>query len=94
MRIYGPKKGEALLCVCVFVYVCMYVCMYVQLSARRLVGSPYSTGTRYAQTHTPMHTQAHTHKYTYSTPHTTTARRTKPGVEWGRVRVMKSRRMR
>jgi len=41
-----------------------------------------------------MHTQAHTHKYTYSTPHTTTARRTKPGVEWGRVRVMKSRRMR
>jgi hypothetical protein len=32
-----------------------------------------------------MNTQAHTHKYTYSTPHTTTARRTKPGVEWGRV---------
>jgi hypothetical protein len=38
-----------------------------------------------AHTHTHMHTQAHTHKYTYSTPHTTTARRTKPGVDWGRV---------
>jgi hypothetical protein len=32
-----------------------------------------------------MHTQARTHTYTYSTPHTTTARCTKPGVEWGRV---------
>jgi hypothetical protein len=38
-------------------------------------------------THTPMHmhTQAHTHKYTYSTPHTTTMRHIKPGVEWGRM---------
>jgi hypothetical protein len=32
-----------------------------------------------------MHMQAHAHKYTYSTPHTTIMRRTKPGVEWGRV---------
>jgi hypothetical protein len=32
-----------------------------------------------------MHMQAHTHKYTYSTPHTTTVRHTKLGVEWGRV---------
>jgi hypothetical protein len=29
-----------------------------------------------------LHTKAHTHKDTYSTPYTTTARRTKPGVEW------------
>jgi hypothetical protein len=36
-------------------YVCMYVCMYVQLSARTLVGSPYSAGTRCAYTHTHTH---------------------------------------
>jgi len=39
-----------------------------------------------AHTHTAMHTHipahAYTHKYTYSTPHTTTAKRIKPGVEW------------
>jgi hypothetical protein len=60
---------------------CMYV--YVQLSARRLVGSSCSAGTRCAYPH--IHAHAGTHKYIYSTPHITTARRTKPGVEWGRV---------
>jgi hypothetical protein len=59
--------------------------MYVQLSARRLVGSLYSAGTRCAYTHTCTHIYLHAHMPMHSTPHTTTARRTKPGVEWGRV---------
>jgi hypothetical protein len=46
---------------------------------------PHTVPAPDAHTHTPMHRQAHTHKYTYSTPHTTTARCTKPGVKWGRV---------
>jgi hypothetical protein len=67
------------LCVCVCVCVCMYVCMYSYQPKGWL--DPHTELAPDAHTHT----QAHTHKYTYSTPHTTTARRTKPGVEWGRV---------
>jgi hypothetical protein len=65
--------------------------MYVQLSAQGWL-DPHTVLAPDAHTHTPMHTHipayAHAgthHKYTYSTPHTTTARGTKPGVEWGRV---------
>jgi hypothetical protein len=73
-------------------YVCVYVCMYVctiispkagwilmQLHQMRIPTHPRT------RIYLHIHTQAHTHKYTYSTSHTTTVRRTKPGVEWGRV---------
>jgi hypothetical protein len=56
-----------------------FVCVCIQLSARRLVGSPYSDGTRCARTRTHIPAPMH------STPHTTTARHIRPGVEWGRV---------
>jgi hypothetical protein len=61
--------------------------MFVYLYSYQPEGwlDPHTVPAPDAHTQTPMHTQAHTHKYTYSTPHTTTARRTKPGVEWGRV---------
>jgi hypothetical protein len=59
------------------------VCMYSYRPEGWL--DPHTVLAPDAHTHTPMHMQAHTHKYTYSTPHTTTTRCTKPGVEWGRV---------
>jgi hypothetical protein len=62
-------------------YVCMYVCTIINPKAGWILTQCC------AYTHTPMHTHipAHAHAGTYSTPHTTTARRIKPGVEWGRV---------
>jgi hypothetical protein len=38
-----------------------------------------------ARTHTCTRIYLHAHMPMHSTPHTTTARRTKPGVKWGRV---------
>jgi hypothetical protein len=61
------------------VNVCVRAC--VRLSAQRLVGSSYSTGTRYVR----MHTHTHMHMPMHSTPHTTTARHTQPGIKWSRV---------
>jgi hypothetical protein len=46
---------------------------------------PHTVPASDVHTHTPMNIQAHIHKCQYSTPHTTTARHTKPGVEWGWV---------
>jgi hypothetical protein len=77
-------KNSKILCICYKNYPFKY--MYVQLSARRLVGSSYSAGTRCARARTHTHTlYLHAHMPMHSTPHTTTVRRTKPGVEWGRV---------
>jgi hypothetical protein len=74
-------------CVCVCMYLCMCVCTYVRTYSYQPEGwlDPHTVLAPDAHTHTPIHTKAYTHKYTYSTPHTTTVRRTKPGVKWGRV---------
>jgi hypothetical protein len=62
----------------------MYVCMYVRTYSYQpegWFGSSYSAGTRCAR----ARTHTHTHMPMHSTPHTTIARRTNPGVKWGRV---------
>jgi hypothetical protein len=85
------------MCICVYVCVCIYVCMYVCTYVRTVI-SPKADWILiqcWPQMRIPthpctriylhMHSKAHTYKYTYSTLYTTAARRTKLGVEWGRV---------
>jgi hypothetical protein len=69
----------------VCVYVCMYVCMYVCICTVISL----KAGWILIQCRHQMRARAYAHIHTYtcmhSTPHTTNARRTKPGVKWGRA---------
>jgi hypothetical protein len=62
----------------------IYVCMHSYQSEGWL--DPHPVPAPDAHTHTHAHTlYLHAHMPMHSTPRTTTARRTKPGVEWGWV---------
>jgi hypothetical protein len=69
-------------CVCVCMYVCMYVCTVISPKAGWILTQCWHRMRIPTHPCTCKHTLINTHT---AHPHTTTARRTKPGVEWGRV---------